>query len=61
MDNVPLSEFEDEWVQVREEVHYTHDGYYSIRIMRVSDGKVLITDFRVYERNPNPNPGLPHE
>jgi hypothetical protein len=111
VDNVPLSDFEDEWVQVREEVHYTHDGYYSIKITRVRDGKVLIdfkddhidmwrigtsyirskfglyrslaggrldrvpvgqspllknesiwiTDFRVYEKNPNPNPGLPHE
>jgi hypothetical protein len=111
VDNIPLSDFEDQWVQVREEVHYTHDGYYSIRITRISDGKVLIdfkddhidmwrigssyirskfglyrslaggrlnqvpvgqspllknesiwiTDFRVYEKNPNPNPGLPHE
>jgi hypothetical protein len=111
VDNIPLSDFEDEWVQVREEAHYTHDGYYSIRITRISDGKVLIdfkdddidmwrigssyirskfgiyrslaggrlnrvpvgqspllkneflwiTDFRVYEKNSNPNPGLPHE
>jgi hypothetical protein len=111
VDNVPLSDFEDEWVQVREEIHYTHDGSYSIKIARLSDGKVLIdftddhidmwrigtsyirskfglyrslaggmlnrvpvgqspllknesiwiTDFRVYEKNPNPNPGLPHE
>jgi len=34
--------FEDEWVQVREEVHYTHDGFYSAKITRISDGKVLI-------------------
>ncbi len=111
VDNVPLSDFEDEWVQVREEVHYTHDGYYSIKITRMSDGRVLMdfkddhidmwrigssyirskfgiyrslaggmlnrvpvgqspllkneslwmTDFRVYEKNPNPTPGLPHE
>ena len=111
VDNVPLSDFEDEWVQVREEMHYTHDGYYSIKITRIRDGKVLIdfsddhidmwrigssyirskfglyrslaggrldrvpvgqspllknesiwiTDFRVYEKNPNPNPGLPHD
>ena len=111
VDNVPLSDFEDEWVQVREEVHYTHDGFYSIKITRISDGKVLvdfkdenidmwrigssyirskfgiyrslaggrlnqdpvgqspllknesiwITDFRVYEKNSNPNPGLPHD
>jgi hypothetical protein len=111
VDNIPLSDFEDEWVQVREEVHYTHDGFYSAKITRISDGKVLIdfkdenidmwrigssyirskfgiyrslaggrlnrdpvgqspllknesiwiTDFRVYEKNSNPNPGLPHE
>lgn len=111
VDNIPLSDFEDEWVQVREEMHYTYNGYYSIKITRIRDGKVLIdfkdenidmwrigssyirskwglyrslaggrldqvpvgqspllknesiwiTDFRVYEKNPNPNPGLPHE
>jgi hypothetical protein len=111
VDNIPLSDFEDEWVQVREEVHYTHDGYYSAKITRISDGKVLIdfkdehidmwrigssyirnkfgiyrslsggrlnqdpvgqspllkneslwiTDFRVYEKNTNPSPDLPHE
>ena len=111
VDNIPLSEFENEWVQVREEVHYTHDGYYSIKITRIRDGKVLIdfkdqnidmwrigssyirskfgiyrslsggrlnqdpvgqspllknesiwiTDFRVYEKNSNPNPGVPHD
>src|SRR5262245_2719448 len=111
VDNIPLSEFEDEWVQVREEVHYTHNGFYSVKITRISDGKVLIdfrdenidmwrigssyirskfgiyrslaggrlnqdpvgqspllkneslwiTDFRVYEKNSNPNPGVPHE
>ena len=111
VDNIPLSEFEDEWLQVREEVHYTHDGFYSVKITRISDGKVLLdfkdeqidmwrigssyirnkfgiyrslaggrlnqnpvgqspllknesiwlTDFRVYEKNTNPNPGQPHE
>jgi hypothetical protein len=111
VDNVPLSEFEGEWVQVREEMHYTYDGHYSVNITRIRDGKVLIdftdpnidmwrigssyirskfglyrslaggrldqdpvgqspllkneslwiTDFRVYEKNPNPAPGVPHE
>ncbi len=111
VNNIPLSDFEDEWVQVREVVHYTHDGYYSCKITRIRDGKVLIdfkddsidmwrigssyirskfgiyrslaggkldqdpvgqspllkneslwiTDFRVYEKNSNPNPGLPHD
>ena len=110
VDNVPLSDFEDEWVQVREEMHYTYAGYYSIKITRIRDGRVLIdftdenidmwrigssyirskfglyrslaggrldrvpvgqspllknesiwiTDFRVYEKNNNPNPGVPH-
>jgi hypothetical protein len=45
VDNIPLADFEGEWVQVREEVHYTHDGYYSAKITRLSDGKVLI-DFK---------------
>lgn len=45
VDNVPLSDFEDEWVHVREEMHYTHNGYYSCRITRISDGEVLI-DFK---------------
>jgi hypothetical protein len=110
VDNVPLSEFEDEWVQVREEMHYTYEGYYAIKITRIRDGQILIdfkdenidmwrigssyirskfglyrslaggrldrvpvgqspllrnesiwiTDFRVYEKNTNPNPGEPH-
>ena len=42
VNNIPLSDFEDEWVQVREEMHYTHSGYYACKIIRVRDGKVLI-------------------
>jgi hypothetical protein len=111
VNNIPLSDFEGEWVQVREEMHYTHQGYYSCQIVRVSDGKVLIdfkdpnidmwrigasfirnkygiyrslaggrldmdpvgqspllkneslwvSDFNVYEKNTNPDPGLPHD
>jgi hypothetical protein len=111
VDNIPLSDFEDQWVQVREEVHYTHDGYYALKITRISDGKVLIdfkdedidmwrigssyirskwgiyrslgagrlnkvpvgqnpllkneslwiSDFRLYEKNSNPTPSVPHE
>ena len=45
VDNIPLSDFEGEWVQVHEEIHYTHDGYYSATITRVSDGNVLV-DFK---------------
>jgi len=40
---VPMADFEGEWVQVREEVHYTHTGSYSCQITRISDGKVLLT------------------
>ncbi|HYC86442.1 MAG TPA: hypothetical protein VEB86_14510, partial [Chryseosolibacter sp.] len=109
VNNVPLSDFGNEWVQVREEMHYSHQGYYSCRVTRVRDGKVLIdykdanidlwpggasyirskfglyrslgngrlnqtpvnqnpllknesiliSDFRVYEKNTNPSPGTP--
>jgi hypothetical protein len=111
VDNIPLSSFENEWVQVREQVHYAHDGYYAVRITRLSDGAVLLdftddhidmwrigssyirskfgiyrslaggrldetpvgqsrllkneslwlTNFRLYEKNPNPVPGAAHE
>lgn len=42
VDNVPLEEFEDEWVKVQEEVHYSYNGYYRIKITRIRDNKVLI-------------------
>jgi hypothetical protein len=45
VNNIPLADFEGEWVQVREEMHFTHNGYYSCKIIRVRDGKVLI-DFQ---------------
>ena len=102
----PLSEFEDEWVQVAQEIHFRHDGSYSVKMTRIRDDKVLLvvsqnnidmwrrgatflrskygiyrslaggdlrndpvgqspllknesiymTDFRIYEKNTNPNP-----
>lgn len=111
VDNIPLSEFEDEWVQVHEEAHYTHDGYYGLKITRIRDGRVLVdfkdehidmwrigssyirskfglyrslsggrldqdpvgqnpllkneslwlTNLRVYEKDSNPTPGVPHD
>lgn len=111
VDNIPLADFEDQWVQVREEMHYTHHGFYSCKITRISDGKVLldfadvnidmwrtgssyirnkfgiyrslsggrlnrepvgqnpllknesmwISDLKVYEKNANPEPGMPHD
>lgn len=42
VDNIPLSDFEGEWVQVREEIHYTHSGFYACKITRIRDNKVLI-------------------
>jgi hypothetical protein len=111
VDNIPLADFEGEWVQVREKIHYVHEGFYSCVITRVSDGKVLvnftdsnidmwrigssyirhkygiyrslaggrldrvpvgqspllkneslwINNFKVYEKNTNAQPGLPHD
>lgn len=103
VDNIALSEFEDEWVQVVEECNYRRHGYYHIKITRIRDNKVLVnctdsdidlwrakngtsirnkygiyrnvgkdpfgsntllkdehiylTDFKIYEKNTNPNPG----
>ena len=42
VDNIPMEEFEDEWVQVQEEVHYTHNGFFRIKIIRIRDKKVLM-------------------
>jgi len=111
VDNIPLTAFEDQWVQVREEMHWNHAGAYSCKITRISDGQVLVNyqdsnidmwrigasyirnkfgiyrslagghldqnpvgqspllkneslwlrDFRIYEKNPNPTPGVPHD
>ena len=42
VDNVPMSDFEGEWVQARTESHFCRDGYYGIKLTRISDGKVLM-------------------
>lgn len=42
IDNLPLSDFEDEWIQVTSEIYYTHNGSYYIKMVRISDGKVLV-------------------
>ena len=42
IDHIPLKEFEDEWVQVETEMHYTNHGSFRIKITRISDGKVLM-------------------
>ena len=41
IDDLPLSDFEDEWIQVETEMHYTHHGTFRIKLTRISDGKVL--------------------
>ena len=41
IDNLPLADFEDEWIQVETEMHYTHHGTFRIKLTRISDGKVL--------------------
>lgn len=41
IDNLSLSDFENQWIQVRTEMHYTHDGTFKIILTRISDGKVL--------------------
>ena len=111
MARVPMEEFEDEWVQIVEEMHFRHDGSYSIKITRIRDGKELLavskdnidlwrrgatflrskygiyrslaggnlrnnpvgqspllkneslfmTDFKIYEKNTNPNPTMRQE
>lgn len=42
IDNLPLIDFEDEWIQVETEMHYTHHGTFRIKLTRIGDGKVLI-------------------
>lgn len=42
IDNLPFSDFEDQWIEVTTEMLYTHNGKFSIRMERVSDGKVLV-------------------
>lgn len=41
IDNIPLSDFEDEWIQVETEMHFTHNGTFRVKMTRISDGKVL--------------------
>lgn len=42
VDNIPIEDFEDEWVQVEEEIHYNHNGSFRIKIIRIKDNKVLM-------------------
>ena len=42
VDNLPLADFEDEWIQAETEMHYTHHGTFRVKLTRISDGKVLV-------------------
>lgn len=42
IDNLPLEDFEDQWIQVTTQMHYTHSGTFKIKMERISDGKVLV-------------------
>ncbi len=45
IDNLPLEDFEDEWIQVETEMHYTHNGSFSITLSRLSDGEKTCSTF----------------
>ncbi|MCC8174106.1 MAG: polysaccharide lyase [Odoribacter sp.] len=108
VDDIPLSLFLDEWIEVQAEMHYSHEGYYRCKMIRVRDGKILVdysndnidlwrsgstfirskfglyrslggdvplgklpkngiknesiwlADFKVFEKNTNPSPTIPH-
>lgn len=42
IDNLPMEQFENEWIQVSERMTYGTNGSYAITMTRVSDGKVLV-------------------
>jgi len=42
IDDLPFSDFEDQWIQAKTEMHYTHNGSFSITLTRISDGMVLV-------------------
>ena len=42
VDNLPMTDFEDEWIQVETEMQYTHHGTFRIKMTRVRDGKMLV-------------------
>lgn len=44
VDNLPLSDFENEWIQAETEMHYTHHGMFCVKLTRISDGKVLVNE-----------------
>ena len=55
IDNLPIEDFEDQWIQVVTEMHYTHNGTYKIKMTRISDNKELVnksfTDIDLWRKN----------
>lgn len=55
IDNLPLADFENEWIQVETEMHYTHHGVFRIKLVRISDGKILVnqsfSDIDLWRKN----------
>ncbi len=41
IDNLPLSDFEDQWIEVTTEMYYKHDGVFKIKMRRIGDNKIL--------------------
>ena len=42
VDNLPLSDFEGQWIDVTTEMHYSHNGTFKIKMRRISDNKILV-------------------
>lgn len=55
IDNLPIEDFEDQWIQVVTEMHYTHNGTFKIKMTRISDNKELVnksfTDIDLWRKN----------
>lgn len=42
IDNLPLNDFEDQWIEVTTQMLYKHDGAFRIEMKRVRDNKTLV-------------------
>lgn len=55
IDNLPIEDIEDQWIQVVTEMHYTHNGTFKIKMTRISDNKELVnksfTDIDLWRKN----------
>ena len=43
--SISWDEFADEWLQITQEMHFRHDGFFAVKITRIRDGKILL-DFK---------------